>query len=206
MAKNFQWITQGSAEMPPLDFPLVEQWVRAVAESRGRVLGPLTYIFCDDERILEVNRRFLNHDYYTDIITFDDCRGKLLRGDMFISLDTVASNAAMRGEDYGRELLRVVIHGILHLCGINDKGPGEREIMEAAENQSLAMLDEIAARERRVPFDPNGAKGVAESSFMETGERAADKELWKTAGVADREVWKTAREADGELKDTEKHF
>lgn len=144
MTTNFQWLVQGSAEMPSLNLPLVEQWVRAVAESRDRILGPITYIFCDDERILEVNKQFLNHDYYTDIITFDDCCGKLLRGDIFISLDTVASNAEQQGTTYEQELNRVIIHGILHLCGINDKGPGEREIMEAAENQSLEMLDNLS--------------------------------------------------------------
>ena len=90
-----------------------------------------------------INRRFLNHDYYTDIITFDDCSGKLLRGDMFISIDTVSSNAEGLGVDAGTELLRVIIHGILHLCGINDKGPGEREIMEQAENDALALLDNM---------------------------------------------------------------
>ena len=97
----------------------------------------LTYIFCDDSKILEVNKKFLNHDYFTDVITFDYTRGKLLRGDIYISLDTVASNAVMVGADYDTELLRVIIHGVLHLCGINDKGPGEREIMEAHENSAL---------------------------------------------------------------------
>ena len=91
-------------------------------------------------KILEVNRQYLQHDYYTDIITFDYCEGNRLSGDLFISLDTVRTNAEQfAGNDYERELYRVIIHGILHLCGINDKGPGEREIMEAAENKALAM-------------------------------------------------------------------
>ena len=81
----------------------------------------------------------LQHDYYTDIITFDYCEGNRLSGDLFISLDTVRTNAEQFGSDYETELHRVIIHGILHLCGINDKGPGEREIMEAAENKALAM-------------------------------------------------------------------
>jgi rRNA maturation RNase YbeY len=101
----------------------------------------LTYLFCDDEKILQVNREFLQHDYYTDIITFDYCRGKLLRGDLVISLDTVASNAQLVGAAYERELLRVIVHGVLHLCGINDKGPGEREIMEAHEDEALRLYD-----------------------------------------------------------------
>lgn len=77
----------------------------------------------------------LQHDYYTDIITFDYCEGKKLSGDLFISLDTVRTNAEQFNAPYETELYRVIIHGILHLCGINDKGPGEREIMEAAETK-----------------------------------------------------------------------
>lgn len=87
-----------------------------------------------------MNRQFLNHDYFTDIITFDTTRGKMIGGDMFISLDTIATNAPMVDESYDRELCRVIVHGVLHLCGINDKGPGEREIMEAHENEALSIL------------------------------------------------------------------
>lgn len=140
---SYQWLTQGCVEMPQLDFPLVEQWIGEVAVRHGFVARELTYIFCDDDTIIDVNRRFLNHDYYTDIITFDYTRGKMIRGDMYISLDTVRTNADLVGQPYGRELLRVVIHGILHLCGINDKGPGEREIMEQHENEALALYDEM---------------------------------------------------------------
>lgn len=143
MDNKFQWLTQG-VELPALDYSRLQRWIEAVADAHGRMVGNLSYIFCDDERILEVNRQFLNHDYYTDIITFDDCRGKLLRGDMFISLDTVRSNAQLQQVGYDQELLRVIIHGVLHLCGINDKGPGEREIMEAHENEALAMLDAMS--------------------------------------------------------------
>ena len=101
-------------------------WVKAVAAAYGKRVGEIAYIFVDDEKILEVNRQYLQHDYYTDIITFDYSEGDVISGDLFISLDT--------------ELRRVIIHGILHLCGINDKGPGEREVMEAAENRALAMF------------------------------------------------------------------
>ena len=100
----------------------------------------IAYIFCSDEKILEVNRQYLQHDYYTDIITFDYCEGDRLSGDLFISLDTIRTNAEQFGASYEDELHRVIIHGILHLCGINDKGPGEREVMEAAENKALGML------------------------------------------------------------------
>lgn len=128
-----------NVEKPALDWEKVGRWIVEVARRHGRRTGALTYIFCDDARILEVNKEFLNHDYFTDIITFDDTTGRLIRGDIFISLDTVASNAEAVGTTYDDELMRVIIHGILHLCGINDKGPGEREIMEAHENDALAL-------------------------------------------------------------------
>lgn len=142
MTPAFQWIASG-VEIPGLDYARLEQWIARVAEVHGRQALSLNYIFCDDEKILEVNRQFLNHDYYTDIITFDNCLGAMLRGDMFISLETVRSNAEGIGADYDTELKRVIIHGVLHLCGINDKGPGEREIMERHENEALALLGTI---------------------------------------------------------------
>lgn len=116
-------------------------WVKRVAASYGRKVGDVAYIFCDDEEILRVNRQYLQHDYYTDIITFDYDEDDVISGDLFISLDTVRTNAEQLGFPYEQELNRVIIHGILHLCGINDKGPGEREIMEAAENKALAMRE-----------------------------------------------------------------
>lgn len=141
--EKFQWLTRGRVGVPELDYGVIARWIEMVAADHDRLCGPLSYIFCDDDTIIDVNRRFLNHDYYTDIITFDDSRGRLIRGDMFISLDTVASNAEMQGATYDRELRRVIIHGVLHLCGINDKGPGEREVMEAHEDRALAMLDAL---------------------------------------------------------------
>ena len=116
-------------------------WIRRVADSYGKNVGEVGYLFCDDEKILEVNREFLSHDYYTDIITFDYDEGDTINGDIVISLDTVRSNAQQLGKDYDEELHRVIIHGILHLCGLNDKGPGEREQMEAAEDKALALLN-----------------------------------------------------------------
>jgi rRNA maturation RNase YbeY len=114
-------------------------WIRRVADTYGKKVGEVGYLFCDDEHILEVNREYLGHDYYTDIITFDYCEDDTLNGDLVISLDTVRTNAEMLGKDYDEELHRVIIHGILHLCGQNDKGPGEREQMEAAEDRALAL-------------------------------------------------------------------
>lgn len=116
-------------------------WIRAVAASYGKKVGEVGYLFVNDERILAVNQEFLHHDYYTDIITFDDTHGRRIQGDIFISLDTVRTNAQGLDQPYERELHRVVIHGILHLCGINDKGPGEREIMQQHEDEALQMLD-----------------------------------------------------------------
>ena len=127
-------------ELPIFNQLAVNEWIKQVARNHNRVVGPLTYIFCSDDRIIEVNRQFLNHDYFTDIITFDYSSHKRISGDMFISMDTVKSNAELFQRAYNEELMRVVIHGVLHLCGINDKGPGEREIMEAHENDALATL------------------------------------------------------------------
>ncbi len=145
MTPAFQWLTSG-VERPTLDYQQLEQWIAQVAQSHNRTAHTLNYIFCDDEEILRVNRQYLTHDYYTDIITFDYCLGSMLRGDMFISLDTVRTNAEGLGLPYESELLRVIIHGVLHLCGINDKGPGEREIMERAENDALAIWRAMSAR------------------------------------------------------------
>ncbi|NLV53841.1 MAG: rRNA maturation RNase YbeY [Bacteroidales bacterium] len=134
-------------KMPSFRHREYNTWIKAVAATYGKRVGDIAYIFCNDEKILEVNRQYLQHDYYTDIITFDYCDDALLTGkkdtiagDLFISIDTVRSNAEQQKTAYEDELNRVIIHGILHLCGINDKGPGEREIMEAAENKALAML------------------------------------------------------------------
>ena len=127
-------------KMPKIKKRENNAWIKAVAASYGKKVGEIAYIFVNDEKILEVNREYLQHYYYTDIITFDYCEDDIISGDLFISLDTVRTNAEQVGATYEQELYRVIIHGILHLCGINDKGPGEREIMEAAENRALAML------------------------------------------------------------------
>ena len=132
--------------MPDIRKRKVTAWIKAVAASYGKKVGEIGYMFVNDEKILEVNREYLGHDYYTDIITFDYDEGDTLNGDLVISLDTVRSNAQQLGKDYSEELHRVIIHGILHLCGINDKGPGEREVMEAAEDKALSMLGADSAK------------------------------------------------------------
>lgn len=128
-------------KMPNIRKRTVSAWIKAVVATFGRKVGEIGYMFVDDEKILEVNNEYLGHDYYTDIITFDYDEGDTISGDLVISLDTVRTNAEKFGKDYNEELHRVIIHGILHLCGINDKGPGEREIMEAHENKALALLE-----------------------------------------------------------------
>ena len=127
------------AKMPAIKKKETTEWIKKVALSYNKRIGDINYIFCNDEKILEVNKQFLQHDYYTDIITFDYTVKDRISGDLFISLDTVKSNTELFKQDYEQELHRVIIHGILHLCGMNDKGEGEREIMEEAENKALAL-------------------------------------------------------------------
>ena len=126
--------------MPNIKRRATTAWIKAIAATYGKRVGEIGYLFVDDEHILDVNNQYLGHDYYTDIITFDYCEGDVLNGDLVISLDTVRSNAELFGKPYEEELHRVIIHGVLHLCGLNDKGPGERELMEDAENRALALL------------------------------------------------------------------
>lgn len=126
-------------KMPAIRRRDTSAWIKQVAASYGKKVGSIAYIFCNDEKILEVNRQYLQHDYYTDIITFDYDEGDVISGDIFISLDTVRSNSEQFHTDYEQEFYRVMAHGVLHLCGINDKGPGERAIMEEAENNALAL-------------------------------------------------------------------
>ena len=137
MAISYQ--TDG-IKMPAIKKRETTVWIKAVASSYEKKVGEIAYIFCSDEKILEVNKEYLQHDYYTDIITFDYCEDNIISGDIFISLDTVKSNSEQFNTSYNDELHRTIIHGILHLCGINDKGEGEREIMEAEENKALALL------------------------------------------------------------------
>ncbi|MGN1375205.1 MAG: rRNA maturation RNase YbeY [Prevotella sp.] len=127
-------------KMPKIRKRDTSSWIKAVAASYGKKVGEIGYMFVSDEKILEINNEYLGHNYFTDIITFDYDESDTINGDIVISVDTVRTNALKYGKEYEDELHRVIIHGILHLCGINDKGPGEREIMEAEENKALAML------------------------------------------------------------------
>ena len=132
-------------DMPAIKHRETTAWIKAVAATHGRRVGEIGYMFVDDEKILEVNKQYLGHDYYTDVITFDYDEGMVINGDIVISLDTVRTNAKLFNKRYEDELHRVIIHGVLHLCGINDKGPGEREVMEANENKALDLLHKMEA-------------------------------------------------------------
>jgi rRNA maturation RNase YbeY len=140
MAISYQ--TDG-VKMPPIAKREITAWIKTIAGSYGKKIGEIAYIFCSDEKILEINRTYLQHNYYTDIITFDDTEGYRISGDLFISVDTVTTNAERFKTSYDEELHRVMIHGILHLCGMDDKGPGEREKMEEAENKALNLRKQI---------------------------------------------------------------
>jgi rRNA maturation RNase YbeY len=126
--------------MPPLSFPQVERWIRAVAAQYGYSVGELNYIFCDDEKILAVNREFLQHDYYTDVITFDYTTRTRVNGDIYISVDTVATNAENVGAAFLHELHRIIIHGLLHLTGQADKTPETKAQMTAKEEDALSKI------------------------------------------------------------------
>ena len=132
--------TSENISMPSLNLPQVERWIRAVAAQYGFAVGDLNYIFCDDEKILAVNREFLQHDYYTDIITFDYTTRTRVNGDIYISLDTVASNAEQVGATFEQELHRIIIHGLLHLTGQADKTPETKAQMTAKEEDALSKI------------------------------------------------------------------
>jgi rRNA maturation RNase YbeY len=115
-------------------------WIKTVAKNYNRKVGAIAYLFCDDEKILEINRTYLQHDFYTDIITFDYSEEDTISGDIFISIDTVRSNSQKYQTEFMEELHRVIIHGILHLCGVNDKSEEEETEMREAENSALTLL------------------------------------------------------------------
>ena len=131
--------------LPDLDTAAVKQWLADVARSYGKRLGDINYVFTDDDTILTMNRQFIGHDYYTDHIGFDYCEGSILSGDIYISLDTVRTNAELYAPSYDHELHRVIIHGLLHLIGLQDKTPEERASMEAAENDALTSIHHDAS-------------------------------------------------------------
>ena len=118
----------------------IENWVYRVVASEQRSLGEVSFIFCDDEYLLDINKRFLNHDYYTDIISFDSTMGTEINGDIFISIERVKDNASEFSVTFVEELHRVIIHGVLHFCGYKDKSDSEEKEMRAKENEKLRLF------------------------------------------------------------------
>ena len=137
MAISFQ---AENIKLPDIKKRNTSAWIKAVAGSYSKTVGEIAYLFCNDDKILEVNRQYLKHDFYTDIITFDYSEEDKISGDIFISLDTVRSNSQKYTTDYQEELYRVIIHGILHLCGLDDSSEDEKKSMREAENSALKLL------------------------------------------------------------------
>ena len=126
--------------MPDIVEAEVSAWVRQIAKSYNKVVGDINYIFVDDETMLDINRRFIGHDYYTDHIGFDYSKDGALSGDIYISLDTVRTNSELFGVTFDQELRRIIIHGLLHPCGLRDKTDEERDHMQQAEDKALTQF------------------------------------------------------------------
>lgn len=119
----------------------IETNIEKLVVNENKILGEVNYILCSDSYLLEINKQYLSHDYYTDVITFDYCEDDVISGDIFISIDTVSDNAKEYGATFEQELERVMIHGVLHLVGYNDKAEDEVKTMRAKENQYLLLFN-----------------------------------------------------------------
>jgi rRNA maturation RNase YbeY len=127
-----------------IDFELTDkraslEWIKKVVQQQDYTVGTINYIFCSDEYLLDLNKRFLDHDTYTDVITFDYKKGKVISGDIFISIDRIRENAGLFGKTFDDELNRVMVHGILHLCGYKDKTDNEASEMRKMEDHYLSI-------------------------------------------------------------------
>ena len=120
---------------------LVVKWLDESVRPLGFVIGELSFIFCSDEYLKEINVKYLNHDFFTDVITFDYSKEKLLFGDVYVSTDRVKENAKTYNSSFNKELFRVIIHGVLHLCGFNDKTKKEKTLIRSKENEALSAID-----------------------------------------------------------------
>lgn len=131
----------------PFVFPYnknsVKRWVKSVAKSEGKEAGNINYIFCDDEYLHKINVEYLQHDTFTDIITFDYTEGKVLHSDIYISVERVKENAEIFKVPFQRELLRVLAHGLLHLCGYKDKTPKDSALMRQKEEEMMLLFDQL---------------------------------------------------------------
>lgn len=128
---------------PDIDVEKTKKWIEKIISIQNKKTGDIAYLFCNDAKILEVNKEYLQHDYYTDIITFDYCEDDIISGDLLISLDTVKSNADLFSSQLQQELLRVIIHGIFHLCGYGDKTEEEEKQMRKLEDKALELYSNI---------------------------------------------------------------
>jgi len=126
--------------LPKIPKRKIAAWIKIVAQNYGKKIGEIAYIFCNDEKILEINKQYLKHDFFSDIITFDYSEKNKISGDIFISLDTVKSNSQKFNTLYDNELYRVIIHGVLHLCGQNDKTPEDKKVMREKEDEALLLI------------------------------------------------------------------
>ena len=122
---------------------LTSKWLKEVAASEAKKLGPVSVIFCSDKYLLDINIKYLGHDYYTDIITFDYCEGDVLSGDLFISVDSVRENASFYGVEFDTELNRVSVHGLLHLIGYDDQSEEDIAMMRSKENYYLSLRQQL---------------------------------------------------------------
>lgn len=135
-----QFLNQSNTRRLPVSNRRLKKWIQFCVYSNGYKTGELSYIISSDDQVLEVNRSYLNHDYYTDIITFDYTNGDLISGDVFISIDRVKDNAVIHNESVVDEYLRVCIHGVLHLMGYKDKNKKDAAIMRQKENEAINMF------------------------------------------------------------------
>lgn len=123
----------------------ITSWIEYIITHEGKKLGDINYIFCDDEYLLKINQDYLQHDYYTDIITFDYVKGKKISGDIFVSVTRVSENAPLLSKSFDEELHRVIAHGVLHLCGYKDKTEAEIKEMRNKEDFYLNAISEFIA-------------------------------------------------------------
>lgn len=128
------------------DFNLINKqtyknWLKSIIEKNNKRVGEINYIFCDDSYLLEINQKYLNHDYFTDIITFDYSEGKKIHGDIYISIDRVRENATLFNQTFDNELLRVLSHGVLHLCGFDDQNQEDKIQMTNQEDEAILLYD-----------------------------------------------------------------
>jgi len=133
-------------ELPAINQKLTSFWIQEIIKQYYKDVGEINYIFCSDDYLIDVNRQYLNHDYYTDIITFDYTEGNNISGDIFISIERVSENAESYGDGFETELRRVMSHGILHLIGINDQTGEEKREMREAEDKCIMLIKEIEKR------------------------------------------------------------